>query len=216
MTAKIIYLNGWFTNITILFKSLFLYGCFIKSLLTCKSSIEPSFLYASPPTAFPSGKMSFPPCPVCWLRAPTTINLPCSLGVLPGATSHCGPSPPFCEPALILPSPQKPIHIRSSRMETGGWLPLKPKPHQLPSDSISPTTDKNKPLKTEWVRLIQCLLIAPRRNSFSTPWMEAACARQGRSTWVTVHRRKLLGSATALPYTSVSRHSQGKAEQRTQ
>ena len=138
MTAKIIYLNGWFTNITLLFKSLFLYGCFIKSLLTCKSSTGPSFLYASPSISTHSLSFwedVFSSSPFCWLRAPTTINLPCSLGVLPGATSHCGPSPPFCKPALILPSPRKPIHIWSSWMEIGGWLPLKPKPHQLSSPS---------------------------------------------------------------------------------
>lgn len=150
MTAKIIYLSGWFTNITILFKSLFLYGCFIKSLLTCKSSIEPSFLYASPSISthsLSSWEDVFSPHPFCWLCTPVTINPPCSLGVLPRDTSHCGPYPPFCKPPLVLPSPPKPIHIWLSWLEIGGWLPLKPKPHQLPSDSISPTTDKNKPFK---------------------------------------------------------------------
>lgn len=42
--AKVIYLNDWFTNITVLLQSFFPYHCFAESLLACRSSSHPSLL----------------------------------------------------------------------------------------------------------------------------------------------------------------------------
>lgn len=218
MTAKIIYLNGWPTNVTTLLKSFSPYGRFTKSLLAGNSAIGPSFctfpslcisihLHPSPSTAFPPRKMPFPPCPFCWLHPPPAINLPCSLAALPGALSHRGSAPPFFKPPLILPSPQKPIHIQLQWMEIGGRLPLKPKPCQLPSNSESPTADKNNPLKNRMNRINPVSPHCTRRSSVSKPCTETVCARQGRSVWVTVHETKLLGRglgpSPSLPCTSV-------------
>lgn len=93
-------------------------------------------------------------------------------------------------------------------METGGRLPLPPKHGQLPSNSNSPTADKNKPFKNRMSQINPMSPCCTRRNSVSTPCVKTACARQRRSVWV----REVAGAPDLpCPVPVSTRHSQGKS-----